>query len=221
MERKEENLMKRSGPNSTEARGVPRGRQQPETALAKEQTISANRDEPQNKTAPTRQELVAELTGNLERFVLSDTVFNQLRFFKEALSLVYPYLAKERRRKKRSKQFQWLLANVFRPQSPVDSSILANFRDQILRARRVLKGDALPPDTGERSLRYLKNLMAIRKEPRYWREYRAYCDGKPVSEILREFHPGYDQLHSWEREKYFRKVYNGIQRLVRNMVGRH
>jgi hypothetical protein len=58
-----------------------------------------------------------------------------------------------------------------------------------------------------------------RKEPRYWREYQAYRAGKQVSEILREFHPKYEQLHGHDREMYFRKIYYAIKRLVKRYGG--
>ena len=91
----------------------------------------------------------------------------------------------------------------------------------MLRAiRKQMEGQELPPDTGEKMLTRLQNLMKTRKDPKYWKEYLAFRDGKEVVEILREFHPEYDRLHAWEREKYFRKVYNAIQRLVEKYGGR-
>jgi len=69
------------------------------------------------------------------------------------------------------------------------------------------------------ALSHLINLMKTRAEPKYWQEYRAYCTGKSVSKILSEFHPAYGRLHAWEREKYFRKVYNAIKRLVEKYGG--
>ena len=41
----------------------------------------------------------------------------------------------------------------------------------------------------------------------------------PPHEILREFHPEYEQMHEWEREKYYRKIYIAIQRLVERFGG--
>jgi hypothetical protein len=186
--------------------------------FGKEEAPSAS-PKPPNETAPSREQLVSELSHEAENFILSDAVFNQLRFIKKAIPIFYTYLSRERRRKKRSKQFQWFLVELFRSDSPVDSELLANFRDLLQLMRKQMEGEALPPDTGERTPRHLKNLAAIRKEPTYWREYRAYCNGKLVSEILREFHPAYDQLHGWDREKYFRKIYNAIQRLVEKYGG--
>ena len=106
-----------------------------------------------------------------------------------------------------------------RPPSPVDNQALVNFKDMLLASRMQMEGQELPPDTGKKMLAQLQNLMKTRKNPRYWTEYLAYRQGKPVSEILHEFHPVYDRLHAWEREKYFRKVYNAIQRLVEKYGG--
>ena len=65
----------------------------------------------------------------------------------------------------------------------------------------------------------LRNFMRTRKDPKYWKEYMAYLGGRSVADILRQFHPEYASLHAWEREKYFRKVYNAIQRLVEKYGG--
>jgi hypothetical protein len=186
-------------------------------ATESKQTSSAIR-EPQKQAATSREQLVADLTHEAESLIRSDAVIKQLRSLKKVIPVLYAYLSRERRRKKPSKQLQWLLAE-FTPEIPVDNCLLVVLRDLLLSMRMQLEGGELPSDTGEKTLRHLKNLMAIRKEPRYWREYRAYRNGKLVSEILREFHPAYDQLHSWEREKYFRKVYNAIQRLVEKYGG--
>jgi hypothetical protein len=173
----------------------------------------------QNETAPSREELVAELSHEVESLIRGDAIFNQLKFIKKAIPIFYTYLSRERRRKKPSEQLKWFLAEAFSPESPVDSDSLAIFLDMLRSMRKQMEGEALPPDTGEKTLRHLKNLVATRREPRYWREYRAFCSGKQVSEILREFHPAYDQLHTWEREKYYRKIYNAIQRLVEKYGG--
>jgi len=162
----------------------------------------------------SREQIVADLKREFEHLVLSDAVFAWLRTMKRAIPIFYAYLSRERKRKKRSKQFQWLLEQICQPQSPVDNAAIANFKDMLLAARKQMEGQELPPETGKKMLTELQNLMKTRKDPKYWREYLAYRSGKPVAEILREFHPEYDHLHTWEREKYFRKVYNAIQRLV-------
>jgi hypothetical protein len=169
---------------------------------------------PQSDAAQTREQLVAALSHEAESLIRSDAVFKQLQFIKKAIPIFYTFLSRERRRKSPSKQLQWFISEAFRSDSPVDVELLADFLGLLQLLRKQMEGAEFPPDTGEKLLRRFKNLTAIRKEPRYWREYRAFRDGKSVSEILREFHPGYDQLHSWQRAKYFRKVYNAIQRLV-------
>jgi len=175
--------------------------------------------EPVGGGTPSREQIVEDLKREMENLVLSDAVLNMLREMKRAIPIFYTYLSRERRRKKRSKQFQWLIEQIFRPQSPVDNRALVNFKDTLLASRKQMEGQELPPDTGKKMLAQLQNFMKTRKDPKYWTEYLAYCQGKPVSEILREFHPEYDRLHAWEREKYFRKVYNAIQRLVEKYGG--
>jgi len=185
-----------------------------------EQAIESRNHEPMGESTPSREQIVEDLKREIENLVLSDAVLNMLRVMKRASPVFYAYLSRERRRKKRSIQFQWLIEQMFRPQSPVDNSALMNFKDLLLAMRKQMEGQELPPDTGEKMLTRLQDLMKTRKEPKYWREYMAYRDGKEVAEILREFHPEYDRLHTWEREKYFRKVYNAIQRLVEKYGGR-
>jgi hypothetical protein len=173
----------------------------------------------QGDALPTREQLVAAMSQEAASLVRTDAFFRDLQSLKKAIPVLCDYLTRERRRKKPSKQLQWFLAEVFRPGSPVSIESIASSLDLLRLLRMQMEGAVLPPDSGEAALRCLKNLMATRNEPKYWREYRAWRDGKPVSEILRELHPGYDQLHSWEREKYFRKVYNAIQRLVEKYGG--
>ena len=175
--------------------------------------------EPPVESIPTREQIIADLKSEMEKLVLSDVAFNNLRTMKKGISIFYDYLSQERRRKKRSREFQWLIEQICRPKSPADSSALATFKDILLAARKQIEGQELPQDTGERILAQFQNLMKTRKDPKYWKEYLAYLDGKPVAEILREFHPEYERLHAWEREKYFRKVYNAIQRLVEKYGG--
>jgi hypothetical protein len=172
------------------------------------------------ETTPSREQIVEDLKREIENVVLSDAVLNMLRMMKRVSPVFYAYLSRERRRKKRSTQFQWVIEQMCRPQLPVDNSALTNFKDLLLAMRKQMEGQELPPDTGKKMLVQLQNFMKTRKEPKYWREYMAYRDGKEVAEILREFHPAYDGLHTWEREKYFRKVYNAIQRLVEKYGGR-
>jgi hypothetical protein len=166
----------------------------------------------------TREQLVAALSHEAADLIRSDIVFRDLKFLKKAIPLLCTFLGRERRRKKPSEQLKWVLA-ALRPDVPVSNAGLASILNILQLMRKQMDGAQLPPDTGEKSLRYLKNLMAIRKEPKYWREYRAYCDGKTVSEILRDSHPSYVQLRTWERDKYFRKVYNAIQRLIQKYGG--
>ena len=168
----------------------------------------------------SREQIVEDLHREIENLVLSDAAFNMLRTMKKAIAFFHSYLSREKKRKRRSKQFQWLLEQMCRPQSPVDNSALATFKDMLLSTRKQIEGQELPPDTGEKVLTQLQDLMKVRKDPKYWREYMAYRAGKDVAEILREFHPEYERLHTWEREKYFRKVYNAIQRLVERYGGR-
>ena len=168
---------------------------------------------------PSREQLVYELSDEVENLILSDAVFKLLQSIKKAIPIFYTFLKRERRRKKPSEHFRWLFAEAFAPDTPVDSDVLAICLHNLKLIRQHMEGQVLPPDTGIQTLRHLKNLAAIRKEPRYWAEYRAYRNGKQVSEILREFHAGYKELHGWEREKYFRKIYTAIQRLVEKYGG--
>jgi hypothetical protein len=171
------------------------------------------------RTAESREQLVADLIREIEEWILSDTVFNALRTLKKVTGFIYPYLQQERRRKKRSKEFQWLIGEIFRPQSPVDSGVLVEFKESLLWMRNQLEGSEIPSDSGEKFVAILKNFTKTRGKPKYWREYLAYLSGRTVSQILREFHPQRDRLQTWEREKYFRKVYNAIQRLVEKYGG--
>ena len=173
---------------------------------------------------PSREQLIADVTHELEALVLSDAMFENLKSFKKAIALVYPYVQQERRRKKRSKQFRWFLGEWLREEilgaaSPVDTSALIEVKKWLVLMRIQLEGGELPQDTGRRWLKTFENALKTRTEPKYWREYQAYRSGKSVAEILRINHPQYDQLHAWEREKYFRKVYNAIKRLVKKYGG--
>ena len=168
---------------------------------------------PHAPLAPSREQIVGDVTTEMEKLILSDAVFDELRKAKKAIEFLYAYLQQERRRKKRSKHFQWVLAQLL-PVSPVHDTVLTALRVTLISAREAIERHELAPDIGQKSLARLVNLVKTRTEPKYWREYTAYLNKKPVAAILHEFHPQYGQLHSWDREKYFRKVYNGIQRLV-------
>ena len=157
--------------------------------------------EPTVESLPSREQIVGDLKSEMENLVLSDVAFNTLRTMKKGISIFYDYLSRERRRKKRSREFQWFIEQICRPESPADSSALATFKDILLAARKQMEGQELPPDTGERILAQCRNLMKTRRGPKYWKEYLAYVGGKPVAEILREFHPEYERLHAWERDK--------------------
>lgn len=198
-----------------------RTRTVPDNGRLTKDAIKLSPKEPPVDTAtePSREQVVADLMREMEKLILSDAAVAELRKAKKAIECVYSYLQRERRRKKRSKHFQWLLAQMYPPPSPVRKNVLTDLRDSLVAMREQIEGHELPSDTGQTSLAKLERLVRTPTEPKYWREYTSYLNNKPVSEILREFHPQYDQLHGWEREKYFRKVYNAIKRLVEQYGG--
>src|SRR5436309_1785401 len=95
---------------------------------------------PMGESTPSREQIVEDLQRELENLLLSDVVFNMLRTMKKAVPIVYIYLSRERRRKKRSKQFRWFIEQVCRPKSPVDNSALANFKDMLRAIRKQMEG---------------------------------------------------------------------------------
>jgi len=174
---------------------------------------------PKSEKEPSRDQVAAAFATEFERLLLSDATLQNLRTMKKGLPLIERYLTRERKRKTRSPEFQWLMAQVGRPKFPVDKNALSLFTDLLRAMREQQEGAAVPPDAGKVFLGRLQSFLETRKDPKYWKEYQAYLSGRPVSDILREFHPEYERLKTWERGKYFRKVYNALQRLVAKYGG--
>ena len=162
---------------------------------------------------PDRDEIIGQIRTDVEHLVLSDETFSTLRNLKKAIPIFYDYIDRERRRKKRSPEFRWLMSQI-QSQTPIDNNVLLAFSELLQKMRLQIDGLELPPDTGEKLLSHLQNLIKTRKDPNYWKEYCAFISGKSVSDVLRAFHPAYETLHGWDRAQYFRKVYNAIRRLV-------
>ena len=86
-------------------------------------------------------------------------------------------------------------------------------------ARADIEGDETPVPSKE-LLDIFRNLLKERRRSKYWNEYLDHVAGKSVSQILRERHPQWSQLDDpLKKVRYFRKVYNGIQRLVEKYGG--
>lgn len=167
----------------------------------------------EGKGTGQRDQIILEIHAELEKLLLSDEAFSALRDVLRGLAILPPFLRHERRRKTRSPAFVQALNALFLSGSPAGVRDLRKIRDFIATLRQTLDGAASGVQA-DRFVRLLQDLAKRRRDPRYWKEYLAYREGKPISEILREMHPECSKLRGWEREQYFRKFYAGIQRLA-------